>query len=361
MQTRRAAKKQRIETGPLLGPVHLPSEIIDNNLLRCLDLRSLLLLSTCNSAFKREVFRKQIGGDQHASIWQIIDFGSVPSKMAAKLTDDQLKKLLIKCHAKEVTTVLKLTGCVGLKGAGLEPLRGSIALREADLRFSDDQGLETTFVLNLLSSMPPIAPVPASFGDRHLGLALIKFPVRNPDVRNDFWRFSDDVGRWLIKHNEAVQEKAIQLRTRCGHCRGAVCDRWSNEDMWWVMNTSYCEECKALTCRGSMADLEKESGCPMVEDCSICMRQCCRGTWYQSASCGRDRENLYCHECDLRACEDCADWEWCESCDNWFCGKGDCGRGQWCEKCEKWFCGKGDCDRGVFFCEGCGMTHCWDC
>ena len=62
MQTRRAAKKQRIETGPLLGPVHLPSEIIDNNLLRCLDLRSLLLLSTCNSAFKREVFRKQIGG-----------------------------------------------------------------------------------------------------------------------------------------------------------------------------------------------------------------------------------------------------------------------------------------------------------
>ena len=342
MQTRRAAKKQRIETGPLLGPVHLPSEIIGSNLLRCLDLRSLLLLSTCNSAFKREVFRKQIGGDQHASIWQIIDFGSVPKEMAAKLTDDQLKKLLIKCHAKEVTTVLKLTGCVGLKGAGLEPLRGSIVLREADLRFSDDQGLETTFVLNLLSSMPPIAPVPASFGDRHLGLALIKFPVRNPDVRNDFWRFSDDVGRWLIKHSKAVQEKAIQLRTRCGHCRGAVCDRWSNEDMWWVMNSSYCEECKTLTCRGSMADLEKESECPMVEDCSICMRQCCRGAWYQSASCGRDRETLYCHECDLRACEDCADWEWCE-------------------KCGKSFCGRGDCDRGVFFCEGCGMTHCWDC
>ena len=134
MTTRRATKKQRIETGPLLGPVHLPSEVlIGNNLLRCLDLRSLLLLSTCNSAFQREVFRKQIGEDEDTvSIWQTIDFGSVPSEMAAQLTDEQLQKLLIKCHAKEVTTILKLTGCVGLKGAGLEPLRGSIVLREAD-------------------------------------------------------------------------------------------------------------------------------------------------------------------------------------------------------------------------------------
>ena len=260
--------------------------------------------------------------------------------MAAKLTDVQLKKLLIKCHAKEVTTILKLTGCVGLKGAGLEPLRGSIVLREADLRFSKDQGLETTFVLNLLSSMPPIAPVPASFGDRHLGLALVKFPVRNPDVRNDFWRHSDDVGRWLIKHSKAVQEKATQLRTRCGHCRGAVCDRWSNEDMWWVMNTSYCEECKTLTCRGLMADKGKDSDCPMVENCAICMHQCCQES--RLSSCERGREIFWCHKCDLHACEDCADW-------------------QWCEKCEGFFCGRGDCDRGIFFCEGCGMTHCWDC
>ena len=175
MKTRRAAKKQRIETGPLFGPVHLPSEVIGNNLLRCLDLPSLLRLSTCNSAVKREVFRNQIGEGENASIWQVIDFGTVSKEMAGKLTDDQLKKLLVKCHAKEVTTILKLTGCVGLKGKGLEPLRGSIVLREADLRLSLRTGLESAYVLNLLSSMPPIAPVPASFGNRHLGLALVSF------------------------------------------------------------------------------------------------------------------------------------------------------------------------------------------
>ena len=174
MRTRRAAKKQRIETGPLLGPVHLPSEVIGNNLLRCLDLPSLLRLSMCNSAVKREVFRKQLGGGENASIWQTIDFGWVSKEMASKLTDDQLKKLLVKCHAREVTTILKLTGCVSLKGKGLEPLRGSIALREIDLRLSETEGLESAYVLNLLSSMPPIAPVPASFGNRHLGLSLIK-------------------------------------------------------------------------------------------------------------------------------------------------------------------------------------------
>ena len=268
MTTRRAAKKQRIETGPLLGPIHLPPEVIGNNLLRCLDLRSLLLLSTCNSALQREVFRKQIGEGEDPSIWMTIDFGTVPSEMAAQLTDEQLQKLLIKCHAKEVTTILKLTGCVGLKGWGLKPLRGSIVLREADLRFSRDQGLETTFVLTILSSMPPFAAVPASFGNRHLGLALVKFPVRNPDANNYYQRFKDETGEWLRGFDSARRDACIHQRTLCDHCRLPITDRWTGQDsshLGWVTCRGYCERCKKVSCFGKQA--AKESECANVNHC----------------------------------------------------------------------------------------------
>ena len=339
MQTRRAAKKQRIETGPLLGPVHLPAEVIGNNLLRCPDLPSLLHLSTCNSAVKREVFRKQIGEGENASIWQVIDFGSVSKEMASKLTDDQLKKLLVKCRAKEVTTILKLTGCVGLTGKGLEPLRGSIVLREIDLRLSNMEGLESTYVLSLLSSMPPIAPVPASFGNRHLGLSLVKFPVYSKAVDNWYKRFSYPAGNWLRKHNKAVQLKAIELRTSCGHCKGAICDRWSEDDMWWVMNGSYCEVCKKLTCRGEMAINEKASECPCVGDCFLCMAQSCQ--WNDKCKKG-SCDIMQCFACDVDACDDCVDW-------------------QWCYKCEERFCGRDECSRSIWYCHGCGCTHCSAC
>ena len=443
MTTRRATKKQRIETGPLLGPVHLPSEVlIGNNLLRCLDLRSLLLLSTCNSAFQREVFRKQIGEDEDTvSIWQTIDFGSVPSEMAAQLTDEQLQKLLIKCHAKEVTTILKLTGCVGLKGAGLEPLRGSIVLREADLRASRDhreeefvtifgagsdavnglyrrtaeicdglpvykmegviqriwrgqpstgshclyrcrlsngdqswyisyvpQGvkpgttkdvdfynadpmagvlfvnppesgwrrcaegvdpppnlrqhgrdiLETTFVFNLLSSMPPIAPVPTSFGNRHLGLALVKFPVRNPGARNLFERFKAETGDWLRTFLGAREAACIRDRTHCDHCQLAITERWPGEEsdnIGWVTCKNYCEKCKKVSCCGAQA--AKESECASVNHCAFCMLQCCA----YEGKCRRAVDIFECNECDVEACEECVDWHWCNTCFSRYCGR----------------------------------------
>ncbi len=476
MTTRRAAKKQRIETGPLLGPVHLPSEVIGNNLLRCLGLRSLLLLSTCNSAFQREVFRKQIGEDDEcASIWQTIDFGSVPPEMAAKLTDDQLQKLLLKCHAKEVTAILKLTGCVGLKGTGLEPLRGSIVLREADLRafrdheeefvsitgyansdnsdsddsdmYTDDNDdarlgdsvmrdpedelvtisgagsdavngiyrrtaeicyglpvykkkgkwrghscsfslfrcrlsnmnmswyisyvpkgvkpgttkdvdfykadpmtgiyfdvppesgwrrcsegvdpppnlrrhgrdiLETTFVFNLLSSMPPIAPVPASFGNRHLGLALVKFTVRNPGVRNLFDRFKAETGDWLRKFLGAREVACIRDRTHCDHCHTAIADRWPGEaadNLGWVTCKNYCERCKKVSCCGVQA--AKESECANVHHCAFCMLQCCA---YEE-KCKSAVDIFECNECGVEGCEECVDWRFCNTCSSMYCGR----------------------------------------
>ena len=457
MTTRRAAKKQRIETGPLLGPIHLPSEVIGNNLLRCLDLRSLLLLSTCTSAFQREVFRKQIGEDDDcASIWKTIDFGSVPSDMAAQLSDDQLKKLLVKCHAKEVTTILKLTGCVGLRGWGLEPLRGSIVLREADLRASSDheeefvtisgagsdavnglyrrtaevcdglpvykmqgswrghpcsyclfrcrlsnmtqswyisyipqgvkagttkdvdfykadpmtgihfdsppesgwrrcsegyaegvdpppnlrrEGLETAFVFNLLSSMPPIAPVPASFRNRHLGLALVKFPVRNPGATNYFERFKAETGDWLREFESARLAACIRDKTYCDHCQLAIVDRWPGEsadNLGWVTGAGYCEGCKKVSCRGSHAP--ELSECAKINHCNFCMLQCCAWEPKCSAVVVYD-----CDECEIEACEECADWYICATCASAHCGRG--------RKCTQ---------KGVF-CLHCMSPICDDC
>ena len=339
MQTRRAAKKQRIETGPLLGPVHLPAEVIGNNLLRCLDLPSLLRLSTCNSAVKGEVFRKQIGEGENASIWQVIDFGKVSKEMASKLTDDQLKKLLVKCHAKEVTTILKLTGCVGLKGKGLEPLRGSIVLREADLRFSLRTGLESTYVLNLLSSMPPIAPVPASFGNRHLGLALVKFPiVRHSDADNFYDRFRDETKNWLLKFHLARRESLTRHRTRCDHCQEDICDKRTDEDLGLTACIGYCETCKKASCHGS--EIDSKSECASIRHCRFCMLQCC----FLDEKCTTEGNYLFiCDECGLAACDGCINWQFRDVCFTTRCGR------------------SANCETDGAFCIYCIAATCEDC
>ncbi|KAL7540032.1 hypothetical protein ACHAWF_006576 [Thalassiosira exigua] len=60
--------------------------------------------------------------------------GGVDSKQVkARLTDDTLGALLVCMNAAKTIKRLKLTNCYGLTGAGLLPLKGSIALEQMDL------------------------------------------------------------------------------------------------------------------------------------------------------------------------------------------------------------------------------------
>jgi len=67
------------------------------------------------------------------SHWDTLDFGGIENELAVKLSDDDIKKVLLCIDAVNKVKRLKLTNCVNITGAGLEPLRGLAIIEQIDL------------------------------------------------------------------------------------------------------------------------------------------------------------------------------------------------------------------------------------
>ena len=65
--------------------------------------------------------------------WESLDFGLLDTETASKLTDDVLASIPNQINARDNLKTLKLTGCTGIDGSGVNPLRNSTVLQELDL------------------------------------------------------------------------------------------------------------------------------------------------------------------------------------------------------------------------------------
>ena len=70
--------------------------------------------------------------------WDILDFGEIEIKLASKLSDDDIEKVLLCIDAVNSVKKLKLANCVNITGAGLEPLRGSLVIEQIDLSLTGE-------------------------------------------------------------------------------------------------------------------------------------------------------------------------------------------------------------------------------
>ncbi|KAL7457731.1 hypothetical protein ACHAWC_009485 [Mediolabrus comicus] len=84
----------------------------------------------------------------------ILDFGDIEEEgLAAKLTDDHIRDVLLCVDAVNRVTRLMLTGCINVTGAGLEPLRGSLAFEQLDLSRTCRFTISPDHVLPILDSI----------------------------------------------------------------------------------------------------------------------------------------------------------------------------------------------------------------
>jgi len=65
--------------------------------------------------------------------WEVLDFEDIDKGLALKLTDDDMRAILLCVDSVNHVKKLKLAGCVNIIGHGLEPLRGSLSLQQIDL------------------------------------------------------------------------------------------------------------------------------------------------------------------------------------------------------------------------------------
>lgn len=203
-------------------------------------------------------------------------------------------------NARDVTNSLSIMGCTGVRGRGLEALRGSRKLEQIDLRRSRQEmetlgetGLDDQFVVDVLSSMAPINADLASGEDS--GLKLVK--IRRQHEGDTFYEaFSDLISDFLFELNHAIANQVRDKRETCRFCECVLPDNIPEDEFGYMAPTCYCSKCRGYSCA--------QPGCYANEDCEICMDQFCHEC----------REANTCDVCYHSFCSDCKEMRRCERC-----------------------------------------------
>ena len=115
--------------------------------------------------------------------WQEIDFRDIEESLSSKLTDDDMHSILMCIDAIHNLKILKLIGCSGITGSGLEPLTGSTVLEWID--FSKDVR-PPTLPPSRISDDVVISILESIIESPQSKLKYIHFPGMSIDKKNSF-------------------------------------------------------------------------------------------------------------------------------------------------------------------------------
>ena len=236
--------------------------------------------------------------------WTTLDFGDVEDDgLAGRLSDDNVSGLLTCIDSFDRLRTLKLTGCVGITGSGLEPLRGSTSLVQIDLspdrrRREGGPSLSEGCVLPILES---VIDAPGN------SLKHVQLP----------WKFrrgrSSDFDDFIEKYDEFLENG-----TPGGSCARCLVGAWGGMDGGgspWVVDcrddphyglqnyTCYgCTEhfCTENDCLVRCGECDKSycTDCVEIVECASCKGKMCAQCWEMK---GGNRR------CGERVCDTCVD------------------------------------------------------
>eukprot|EP00984_Skeletonema_dohrnii_P007876 scaffold2901_cov91-Skeletonema_dohrnii-CCMP3373.AAC.20 len=265
--------------------------------------------------------------------WATLDFGDIEEDLAARLSDGDISAVLQCIDAVNEVKTLKLTNCVNIKGAGLEPLRGSSIIEQIDLSLVGDHQspqlrphppISCEFVLPILDSI--IEAEGCSL--RHL-----QFPSA--------WGM-EDYEQILNRYNEMLVNRGVS----CLKCNVNLLPSWGCSSYGGQNYT--CYECLKYYC-GVCTDDDDEC---MLSYCRLCERRLC-------VDCQKKK---WCNGCEGDICMDCTDYFTdCSGCGAGLCKDCEEIESSKCCKCEGHFC-ETNCSNQIYDeCNDCKMYVCRDC
>lgn len=77
--------------------------------------------------------RKQKSPSIASTDWTTLDFGQIEKELAAKLSDEDVRDVLVHINAANKLKKLVLTNCFNITGSGLSSLSGSTTIEQLDL------------------------------------------------------------------------------------------------------------------------------------------------------------------------------------------------------------------------------------
>lgn len=234
------------------------------------------------------------------SQWDTLDFEDIEKTVANQLTDDDLFTILTCINAKETLQKLKLTACINVTGRGLNPLRGSIALKQIDISLlgkheKAERDIDPAPFISHEIALPILHSIAAT---GRCSLKYVVFP--------NMWRYScnleSELSRfrrsYFIQRDCRCEKCMVYAQSHSTHTRNEL----KNNACYDCLN-QYCGSC--LTPRGLCYHCKKDYcvACePTMQSCSGCHQS---ETWKQACSrCGE-------------SCDTCGKF-WCKECPNLF-------------------------------------------
>jgi hypothetical protein len=333
--------------------------------------------------------------------WATLDFGRVEKELAGKLSDDDVRDVLVHINAANKLKILLLTNCTNITGSGLSPLSGSTSLEELDL------SLVGKFQSPELFPNPPISckivlPILDSIisNEALCKLKHLHFPnvwrfmalkVRENEDLSTLERMEaqlasegvstgssteSDFHAFLVRFNQMLENRGPISCLKCNEVTApyyqprialdngyvACCTRYGTQ-------RNFCHQCFNYTC-GSFrcnvghhfcAACEREycTKCVTMEGCGVCGDMCCVKSCLANYHCCAN------NDCDVKLCGDCKVYSACIKCNRTWCTVNcyvDCPT---CEGCQKRCCPEcseedkanevlycGDCNEG-YYCSTC--------
>ena len=307
--------------------------------LHITDLPDGLLVSISSYLAKPSIALFAIVNSQHTSKailtsihWSVLDFGDIDKDLAAKLSDDDIDKILRSIGAVNNLKIFKLAGCVNITGRGLDVLRSSVAIQQIDLSLVGKREVPLLYPEPLLPEDIVIPILDDIIGRRGSSLKQLEFPKK--------WRWnqSTQFTEFLERYNDYLTNQ----RYRCSKC-DRICE--DTEGYQWISleRDDYCGIQMGNTCSGCVNHFCSRLDCERLRGygpswCKRCEKEYCKSC---SAS-------YYCNDCEEEFCNECMEMKTCrgEACDNVLCDDcykkncDDCYKKKTCSYCGNIWCGE---------------------
>ena len=232
--------------------------------------------------------------------WTTLDFGQVEKKLAAKLSDEDVRDVLLHVNAANKLKILMLTNCTNITGAGMRPLYGSTTIEQIDLsivgKFQNAMDASAVEGARISFSCGIVLPILDSIisNDVLCKLKYLHFPKawRIMAYQKKFPDFHD----FLVRYNQLLGNRG---QVCCLKCNQEVTPQWLQPTI--ALDNRYYDR---GTCYGAQTNF-----------CHQCSNYVCR-------SCPTEVDNIdhyFCSACEREYCTKCVTMEGCGICEEMFC------------------------------------------
>mmetsp|Transcript_21231 Transcript_21231/g.31712 ORF Transcript_21231/g.31712 Transcript_21231/m.31712 type:complete len:313 (+) Transcript_21231:72-1010(+) len=264
--------------------------------------------------------------------WDVLDFGEIEKDLAAKISDDDIRGVLLSIDAVTNLKRLRLSNCINISGAGLEPLRGSTIIQQIDLSLVGDHENERLDPEPLISCTD-VLPILDSIIERGEECSLKH--LTSPYAWQGIVRVViPDFHAFLTRYNELLCSRAA----RCLKCNCNLLPNINTDDPWYLSNmyepwdrdhgwhfitnfglqkntcyectTQYCDDCEDDRGVPYLSGVCEECGrkyCLHCEKVDTCNGGCCH--------CVKCADFIECSHCQENTCPDCVSvascCKWC--------------------------------------------------